>query len=176
MKKAVPFILVFILLTIYVYPTFYYSFIEDKVYDSARAIATDFYKYRRVSLSENKNIGFYFDINKSEYLIFEDIDKNGVYSSIDEEIDRKIIDNSKVVFSDMFKKLELINSTIVFNSDATCSLSDRENDESIFLIYKDDKVKKDYSRMIRLKIHAKTCEIKVAKVISIVGDIIHFEN
>lgn len=137
-------------------------------------------EYRRITMKENRVIGFYFDVVKNEYFVFEDIDKNNIYS----EFDTILVKNSikvfspKVLLSDLFfnSKQQLRNNTIIFYPDATCNLFGEDAGGSVFFIYYKDAIKKEYSRMIRLKIDAATCELRISKVLNIKDKEIEFEN
>lgn len=180
MKKHLPFLLIFLILGSFVYPIVRNSFIFDRVYDVARDIYVQMLKYRRVSMNENRVIGFYFDIAKNEYTIFEDLNKNNIYDDVDTVLKNFLIRDisSKVLLSDLFlnAKQALQNNTFIFYPNATCNLFGSETGGSVFFIYYKDALKKEYSRMIRLKIDSETCELKISKVLNIKDKEIEFEN
>jgi hypothetical protein len=180
LKKKLPFILLFLILAVFSYPNFYYYFIKNKVYKAASTIYFELIEQRRISLQENKNIGFYFNIKENLYIIFEDLNNNNTYDENDILIsNNKITDISSNVFLfNLFfdNKTHLNNSTIVFYPDATCSMINTNEDKSIFFIHEKDKEEIYFYRVIRIKFSKDTCDIKISKVLNIYDEVLEFEN
>lgn len=156
------------------------AIISDKVFDVANAVYIEMLKFRQVSMKENRILGFYFDIEKNEYIVFEDLDKNNIYNEVDLVLKKELIKDisSKVILSDLFKNINhyLKDNTFIFYPNASCLTLEDDTNSSVFFIYDKDAKEKEYARMIRLKMDLMTCELKISKVLSVNDKTIEFEN